>query len=72
MPGLEGVGSIFMRAPQLMLCKPTTNDRWDRRAVQLAHHAYKHGDCNVSEVGSLPAPMLPARFFLSKLGAGIV
>ncbi len=35
--GLEGVGSIFMRAPQLMLCKPTTNDRWDRRAVELAY-----------------------------------
>lgn len=55
--GLEGVGSIFMRAPQLMLCKPTTNDRWDRRAVELAYHAYKHGDCNVSEVIPPPPPI---------------
>ena len=39
-----------MQAPQLMLCKPTTNDRWDRRAVELAAYAFHHGTCNVSEV----------------------
>ena len=44
------MGKIFMQAPQLMLCKPTTNDRWDRRAVELAAYAFHHGTCNVSEV----------------------
>ena len=48
--GAEGVGAILMQSPQLMLCKPSTNDRWDRRAVELAAYAYKHGHCNVPEV----------------------
>ena len=39
-----------MRAPQLMLCKPATNDRWDRRTVELAAFAFKNGHCNVPEV----------------------
>lgn len=39
-----------MQSPQLMLCKPSTNDRWDRRAVELAAYAFKHGHCNVPEV----------------------
>jgi len=33
-----------------MLCKPTTNDRWDRRAVELAAYLLRHGHCNVPEV----------------------
>lgn len=47
--GSEGVGAILMRAPQLMLCKPATNDRWDRRTVELAAFAFKNGHCNVPE-----------------------
>lgn len=53
--GRHGVGKVFMNAPQLMLCKPSTNDRWDRRAVELAAYSYKFGDCNVSEVSSIHA-----------------
>jgi hypothetical protein len=32
-----------------MLCKPTSNDRWDRRAVELAAYRLKQGHCNVPE-----------------------
>ena len=35
--------------PELMLCKPTTNDRWDRRAIELAAYLHAHGHCNVPE-----------------------
>lgn len=48
--GADGVGTVLMQAPQLMLCKPSTNDRWDRRAVELAAYAFLHGHCNVPEV----------------------
>ena len=33
-----------------MLCKPTTNDRWDRRAVELSAFLLLNGHCNVPEV----------------------
>lgn len=36
--------------PEIMLCKPTTNDRWDRRAVELVAFQHTHGHCNVPEV----------------------
>ena len=31
--GAEGVGAILERVPQLLLCKPTLMDRWDRRVA---------------------------------------
>ncbi|KFM28702.1 hypothetical protein F751_3532 [Auxenochlorella protothecoides] len=46
-PGPEGVGAVFSRFPLVMLCKPTTGDRWDRRAVELAAFIYTHGHCQV-------------------------
>merc|ERR1719199_1829636 len=48
--GKNGVASVFMRTPELMLCKPSNNDRWDRRAVELAAFLLKNGHCNVPEV----------------------
>lgn len=48
--GKDGVASVFMRTPELMLCKPSNNDRWDRRAVELAAFLLKHGHCNVPEI----------------------
>ncbi|KAI8110515.1 hypothetical protein M9435_002189 [Picochlorum sp. BPE23] len=48
--GPDGVAAVFMRTPELMLCKPSNNDRWDRRAVELAAFLLKHGHCNVPEV----------------------
>jgi hypothetical protein len=52
--GPRGIAAILARCPEVMLCKPTTNDRWDRRAVELAAFLLRHGHCNVPEVrGSL-------------------
>jgi hypothetical protein len=39
-----------MEMPQVMLCKPSCNDRWDRRAVELAAYRWRHGHVNVPEV----------------------
>ena len=39
-----------MQVPQLMLCKPIQNDRWDRRAIELAAYWLEHGHCSVPEV----------------------
>mmetsp|Transcript_20593 Transcript_20593/g.57143 ORF Transcript_20593/g.57143 Transcript_20593/m.57143 type:complete len:755 (+) Transcript_20593:162-2426(+) len=47
--GGNGVGKILTRAPQILLCKPSTFDRWDRRAVQLAAFLHKFGHTNVPE-----------------------
>jgi hypothetical protein len=48
--GEDGVAAVFMRTPELMLCKPSNNDRWDRRAVELAAFLLKNGHCNVPEI----------------------
>lgn len=48
--GTDGVAAVFMKTPELMLCKPSNNDRWDRRAVELAAFLLKNGHCNVPEV----------------------
>lgn len=47
--GPQGVAAVFLQVPELMLCKPTSNDRWDRRAVELAAFRLKQGHCNVPE-----------------------
>jgi hypothetical protein len=47
--GPEGIGAVFRQCPDLMLCKPTSNDRWDRRAVELAAFRLSYGHCNVPE-----------------------
>ncbi|KAK9794360.1 hypothetical protein WJX73_004870 [Symbiochloris irregularis] len=47
--GRKGVGAIFMQVPQIMLCKPNQNDRWDRRAIELAAFWLQNGHCNVPE-----------------------
>ena len=52
--GPSGVGAILSRSPELMLCKPTTNDRWDRRAVELSAFLLLNGHCNVPEVRGAP------------------
>eukprot|EP00890_Picochlorum_soloecismus_P006646 jgi/Picsp_1/806/NSC_04295-R1_protein len=48
--GRHGVAAIFIKTPELMLCKPSNNDRWDRRAVELAAFLLQNGHCNVPEV----------------------
>lgn len=48
--GVEGVGRVFMDCPEIMLCKPSGNDRWDRRAVELAAYRWRYGHVNVPEV----------------------
>lgn len=45
----DGIASVFRCVPELMLCKPTSNDRWDRRAVELAAFRLQYGHCNVPE-----------------------
>eukprot|EP00884_Botryococcus_braunii_P002347 jgi/Botrbrau1/12112/Bobra.0186s0031.2 len=47
--GLEGVGRVFLEIPEVMLCKPSTTDRWDRRAVELAAYRWRFGHVNVPE-----------------------
>lgn len=47
-----GVAKILARTPQILLCKPATYDRWDRRVVELAAFRQEHGHVNVPEVGS--------------------
>ena len=41
---------MFAHMPEIMLCKPSNHDRWDRRVLQLAVFLYRHGHCNVPEV----------------------
>ncbi|CAL8466147.1 g5683 [Coccomyxa elongata] len=48
-PGKDGVGTVFQMAPAIMRCKPTVNDRWDRRVIELAAYLYRYGHCNVPE-----------------------
>ncbi|KAL4447914.1 hypothetical protein ABPG75_005133 [Micractinium tetrahymenae] len=47
--GPNGIAAILARCPEIMLCKPTTNDRWDRRAVELSAYLLQNGHCNVPE-----------------------
>lgn len=49
LPGHDGIGAVLTNIPEIMLCKPTTNDRWDRRAVELAAFQHRFGHCNVPE-----------------------
>jgi hypothetical protein len=49
LPGPDGIGAVLTKIPEIMLCKPTTNDRWDRRAVELAAFQHRFGHCNVPE-----------------------
>jgi hypothetical protein len=49
LPGPDGIGAVLTNIPEIMLCKPTTNDRWDRRAVELAAFQHRFGHCNVPE-----------------------
>lgn len=39
-----------MELPQVLLCKPSHNDRFDRRVVSLAAFRLRHGHVNVPEV----------------------
>jgi hypothetical protein len=45
--GPEGVARVLVACPYLLLCKPSNNDRWDRRAIELAAYWHKHGHTNV-------------------------
>lgn len=47
--GPKGIAAVFARVPEIMLCKPAANDRWDRRAVELAAYLHRNGHCNVPE-----------------------
>ena len=47
--GPKGIAAIFAQVPEIMLCKPSTNDRWDRRAVELSAYLHRHGHANVPE-----------------------
>lgn len=44
------VAELLQRFPQVMLCKPSHNDRFDRRVVSLAAFKYRNGHLNVPEV----------------------
>lgn len=39
-----------MDLPQVLLCKPSHNDRFDRRVVSLAAFRFRFGHVNVPEV----------------------
>ena len=60
------MAAVLKRVPELMLCKPTNNDRWDRRAVELAEFLHRHGHCNVPEVRGEP-DLLRKRVLVSLL-----
>jgi len=47
---------ILMQSPQVMLCKPSTNDRFDRRVIELAAFHHRMGHCNVPDVRP-PGPL---------------
>lgn len=42
-----------MDLPQVLLCKPSHNDRFDRRVVSLAAFRFRYGHVNVPEVSPL-------------------
>ena len=46
------VAAILMQSPQIMLCKPSTHDRFDRRVIELAAFHHRTGHCNVPDVRS--------------------
>ena len=46
----EGVGALVAQVPEVLLCKPSNLDRWDRRLVELAAFWSIHGHCDVPEV----------------------
>ncbi|CAG9467497.1 unnamed protein product [Pedinophyceae sp. YPF-701] len=48
-PGPKGVGKLIANAPRLLMCKPTANDRWYRRALDLAAFQHRFGHCNVPD-----------------------
>jgi len=47
--GPAGVGAILAASPLVLLCKPSVNDRWDRRAVELAAFRHLQGHCAVPD-----------------------
>ena len=47
--GRDGVGAALRAAPRALLCRPARHDRWDRRFVQLAAFAARHGHPDVPE-----------------------
>mmetsp|Transcript_37594 Transcript_37594/g.96186 ORF Transcript_37594/g.96186 Transcript_37594/m.96186 type:complete len:748 (-) Transcript_37594:129-2372(-) len=46
---LEGLAKVITAFPKLLLCKPSHNDSWNRRFIDLAAYVYFHGNCNVPE-----------------------
>ena len=47
--GKSGVGDLVSRVPLLILCNVDGADNWDKRAVQLAAHWFRHGKFDPSE-----------------------
>mmetsp|Transcript_4466 Transcript_4466/g.13205 ORF Transcript_4466/g.13205 Transcript_4466/m.13205 type:complete len:502 (-) Transcript_4466:1469-2974(-) len=50
--GRAGIGSLVAKVPLLILCNVEGADSWDKRAVQLAAHWFKHGDFRPSSESS--------------------
>jgi hypothetical protein len=44
------VAQLLMDLPQVLLCKPSHNDRFDRRVVSLAAFRFRYGHVIVPEV----------------------
>lgn len=47
----RGVGRLIAKVPLLILCNVESSDNWDKKAVQLAAHWFKHGTFQVSTNG---------------------
>ncbi len=43
------MAQLLVSLPQILLCKPSHNDRFDRRAVSLAAFRFRHGHVNVPD-----------------------
>lgn len=48
--GPDGIGALITQVPEVLLCKPSNLDRWDRRLIELAAFWSMHGHCDVPEV----------------------
>lgn len=60
----DQIAAILQQWPQIMLCKPSHHDRFDRRVISLAAFKFRHGHLDVPEVGfgPEPSPCLPPAY----------
>lgn len=53
LPLAGDVAKLLVALPQVLLCKPSHNDRFDRRVVSLAAFRFRFGHVNVPEASAV-------------------